>query len=88
MAVGSIFASGGSAGLLSNGSSIASVLSGYLKDETPKAMASYALSEGFERYAISKWLSAGEALKVSNALSVMGVWGGIVDQAGEVFKED
>ena len=88
MAVGSIFASGGSAGLLSNGSSIASVLSGYLKDETPKAMASYALSEGFERYAISKGLSAGEALKVSNALSVMGVWGGIVDQAGEVFKED
>ena len=51
-------------------------------------MASYALSEGFERYAISKGLSAGEALKVSNALSVMGVWGGIVDQAGEVFKED
>ena len=88
MAVGSIFAHGGTAGLLSHGSSIASVLSGCLKDTTPKAMASYALSEGFERYAISKGLSAGEALKVSSTLSVMGVRGKLMDQAGGIFKDN
>jgi filamentous hemagglutinin len=88
MGVGSIFATGGAAGILSNGSTLSSVLADCLKDETPKTLASYALSAGFERYAVSKGVSASDASKASNTLGATGVRDTLVDNAGDIFKRD
>ncbi|WP_207187827.1 hypothetical protein [Pseudomonas sp. TH10] len=86
MRAGSIIATGGVASVLSNGSMTASILSGYLKGDLPKAATSNALSTGFEHYAVSRGMSASDALKVSNAFGVAGVWDTLIDKASEVFK--
>jgi len=86
MSAGSVITTGGAAGVLVNGSMAASLLSGYLKDETPKAISSTLLSSGFERFAVRKGLSKSEASQVSNALGVAGAWDVLVDKASEILK--
>lgn len=85
MSAGSIFASRGVASVSSNSSMAASFLSGYLNLELPKAATANPLSTGFECFAVSRSISAIEALKISNAFGVAGVWDTLVGKAGEVL---
>jgi len=81
-----VFTTGGAAAVLSNGSTIASLLSGYMNDKTPEALTSYGLSSGFERFVVSRGIPANEAARVSNALGVAKVWDELAERAVDVFK--
>ncbi|MDO4237863.1 hemagglutinin repeat-containing protein [Pseudomonas sp.] len=81
-----VFTTGGAAAVLSNGSTIASLVSSYMTDKTPEALTSYGLSAGFERFAVSRGIPASEAARVSNALGVAKVWDELAEKAIDVFK--
>ncbi|WP_147411081.1 hypothetical protein [Pseudomonas cavernicola] len=88
LSAGAIVTTGGVSVGLSNASTITSFLSGYLKDDLVKASTTAALSDGFERYAIAKGMPASDALKVSNALGLSGVWDTLFDNSKEILKAD
>ncbi|SFH48607.1 filamentous hemagglutinin N-terminal domain-containing protein [Pseudomonas sp. NFACC45] len=79
LSVGAIITSGGLSVTFANSSTAASLLAGYLNNETGKAVSSTVLSMGFERYAMARGLSAVEAGRVSSALGVLKVWDKIID---------
>ncbi|WP_460158148.1 two-partner secretion domain-containing protein [Pseudomonas sp. S3_C06] len=69
-----IFTPAGISVTMSNTSMAASLLAGYLNDETVTAVTSTVLSIGFERYARSKGVDEITAGRVSNALGLAKVW--------------
>ncbi|UVJ44672.1 DUF637 domain-containing protein [Pseudomonas sp. LS1212] len=88
LSAGAIVTTGGVSAGMSSGSTIASFLSGYLKSDLAKVSTTAILSDGFERYAIARGMSAGDALKVSNALGVSGAWNKLFDSSKELLKAD
>lgn len=85
-AAGSIVSSGGISFGMSNASTVASLLSEYLKEDVVKSAAATVLSSGFEKYAVARGLSAGDAVKVSNALGISGVWDNIFVNGKEIYN--
>ncbi|WP_124345123.1 hypothetical protein [Pseudomonas chlororaphis] len=86
MGVAAIPANGTAAALLSNGSTAASILSAYLKDDVPSSLGSSAISASFEKFAVASGISETVASQLSNGLGAVGVWDSITEKAAEIFK--
>lgn len=79
LAMGAVGAPGGAVAALSSGSTVASLLSGYMKDEASKALSTAVMGEGFQRYATARGLTSIQAARVASALGETGVWNSIYE---------
>jgi filamentous hemagglutinin len=86
MGAAAVPATGGAAVILSNGSTAASLLSAYLKDDLPSTLTSTVLSSSFEKFAVSKGVPEQFASQLSNAFGTAGVWDTLTQKATEIAK--
>ncbi|THF34234.1 filamentous hemagglutinin N-terminal domain-containing protein [Pseudomonas atacamensis] len=89
MGAAAVPASGLTATLLANGSTLTALLAGYLKgpDDFTKAVTSAGLSAGFEKFVVASGFSKEVASKASNSLGTNGVWDKLADESLEIFKD-
>ena len=89
MGVASVPAAGLTATLLSNGSTLAGLLAGYLKgaDDFTKALTSEGLSAGFEKFVVAGDYSEEVASKISNSIGATGAWDTLAEKPIEIFKD-
>jgi filamentous hemagglutinin len=89
MGAASVPAAGLTATLLSNGSTLAGLLSGYLKgpEDFNKALTSTALSAGFEKFVVASGFSKEVASKASNTLGMANTWDKLADRTLDFFKD-
>lgn len=82
MGAASVPAAGLTATLLSNGSTLVGLLSGYLKgpEDFNKSLTSAGLSAGFEKFAVASGLSKEVASKASNTIGMTGAWDSLADK--------
>ena len=86
MGAAAIPAGGTTTAILSNGSTAASLLSSYLKNELVSGLASSALSASFEKFAVASGVSEKVASQLSNGFGAAGVWDTITEKAVDIFK--
>ncbi|MGF6668799.1 filamentous hemagglutinin N-terminal domain-containing protein [Pseudomonas monsensis] len=89
MGAASVPAAGLTATLLSNGSTLVGLLSGYLKgpEDFNKSLTSAGLSAGFEKFAVASGLSKEVASKASNTIGMTGAWDRLADKTLGFFKD-
>ena len=81
MLLASLPTAGGASSVLAGTSSVASLLSGYLKEDFSGAVSAELVGMGFENIIKASGIPAEMAGKISNSLGGMGVWDSIVRQA-------
>ena len=62
----------------------ANVLSGYLSDSFTETASAEAAQYSFEQYATMRGMPQTQAMRFANALSLVGFWDDVVDNAGEM----
>ena len=87
LSLGAVFTPAGPAAVLSTSSSVLTVVSGYLAEDSGKRLSEVALSEGFQKYAIKRGVNKSVAARITNALSATGFWGGVVDEHADFNYE-
>lgn len=87
LGAGAIISSGVVVGVLTAGSSAASLTAGYIEGELPEALAHEAMGMGVEKYSVLRGATDEIAQKVSTIAGLSGAWDSVLENLRNFFND-